>query len=243
MKTVELSVRMQALVNMVSKDSVVCDVGCDHGFVSIYLVQQKIAPKVLAMDIRSGPLERAKEHIAQYHLETYIETRLSDGLENLREGEVDCMVCAGMGGPLMQKILSQGRKKARCMQELILQPQSEISEFRRFLRQEGYQTIQENMIYEEGKYYPIIKVTPVGEGVIKTAESEKEQILWDAFGELLLKQGHPVLKEYLSFSMKHVENLLSHLKEQGTLRAEERMKELEEELFLLHKALLYKEIN
>ena len=107
MKTIELSARMQALVNMVSQGSVVCDVGCDHGWVSIYLVQKGIADKVYAMDVRTGPLERAKEHIGRYQLEESIETRLSDGLSNLTVGEADCMICAGMGGPLMMKILTE----------------------------------------------------------------------------------------------------------------------------------------
>lgn len=241
MKTVELSARMQALVDMVSKGRTVCDIGCDHGWVSIYLIQQGIAPKVFAMDVRTGPLERAKEHIRDYHLETYIEPRLSDGLSSLQVGEADCMVCAGMGGPLMMKILTEGREKARAMKELILQPQSEIGQFREFLRGEGYQTIQENMIYEDGKYYPMMKVVPVEPSAVITAVSEEEQALWDTFGELLLKEKNIVLKQYLEFSKKHVEELLQHLKAQGTMRAEGRVAELEKELCMLQKAWAYTE--
>ena len=213
MKTVELSARMQALVNMVSKDRIVCDIGCDHGWVSIYLVQQNIASKVFAMDVRTGPLKRAKEHIRDYHLETYIETRLSDGLAQLQVGEADCMVCAGMGGPLMMKILTEGREKAHAMKELILQPQSEIRQFREFLRREGYKAVAEDMILEDGKYYPMMKVIPsslhdVTNSVsVMEASNEEEQLLWDTFGELLLKEKHSVLKQYLEFSMKHVETL------------------------------------
>ncbi len=239
MKAVELSARMQALVNMVSKGRTVCDIGCDHGWVSICLVQQGISPRVFAMDVRTGPLERAKEHIRDYHLETYIEARLSDGLAGLQIGEADCMICAGMGGPLMMKILTEGRKKARAMKELILQPQSEIALFREFLRKEGYKTIREDMIYEEGKYYSMMKVAPVEHSEAAAATSAQEQTLWDAFGELLLKEKHPVLQQYLEFSVKHVGNLLRHLKEQGTARAVERIAELEKELLLLEKAQMY----
>ena len=241
MKTVELSARMQALVNMVTPGSIVCDVGCDHGWVSIYLVQQKIAPKVYAMDVRSGPLERAKEHIAEYQLDSYIETRLSDGLTNLQAGQADCMICAGMGGPLMRRILTEGRTKARAMKELILQPQSDWPLFRRFLREEGYQTIQENMIYEDGKYYPMVKVIPVNPAEVFVASTEEEQELWDSFGELLLKERNAVLKQYLNFSEKHVRELLRHLGTQGGTRAEERVVELEKELCILQKAKAYVE--
>lgn len=239
MKTVELSARMQALVDMVSKGRTVCDVGCDHGWVSIWLVQQGIAPRVLAMDVRTGPLERAKEHIRDYHLETYIETRLSDGLTQLQIGEADCMVCAGMGGPLMMKILTEGRKQAHAMKELILQPQSEVAQFREFLRKEGYRTIEENMVFEDGKYYPMMKVVPVENEEPVKAASEGEQILWDAFGEMLLRQKHPILRQYLEFSISHVQTLLQHLRAQGTSRAEGRIAELEQELELLYKAQNY----
>lgn len=245
MKSVELSARMRALVDMVPQDRIVCDVGCDHGWVSIWLVQQGISPKVFAMDVRTGPLERAKEHIRDYHLEAYIETRLSDGLTGLQVGEADCMVCAGMGGPLMVKILTEGYQQAQAMKELILQPQSDIRQFREYLRKEGYEIVQENMVFEEGKYYPMMKVVPgshcvIGDnGEVTKTVDEETQRLYDTFGGLLLKEKHPVLKQYLDFSVKHVEELLQHLKKQGTVRTGDRVAELKKELCLLHKAQEY----
>ena len=80
MAEVILSNRMQALTDMVTPGTVITDVGCDHGFVSVYLVQRGLSPRVIAMDVRSGPLERAREHIREYGLQDRIETRLSDGL-------------------------------------------------------------------------------------------------------------------------------------------------------------------
>lgn len=236
MKTVRLSARMQALADMVTKGRTVCDIGCDHGFVSIYLVQQEIAPKVYAMDVRSGPLERAKEHISQYCLQNYIETRLSDGLENIQIGEADCMLCAGMGGPLMMKILTEGREKAKSMRELILQPQSEIADFRRFLREEGYLIIEENMILEEGKYYPMMKAIPASNKV-SGAGSAEEQKLWDTYGEFLLKEKNAVLQQYLKHSAGYVETLIRNLKEHGA--DEQRITELETEAALVQMALKY----
>jgi tRNA (adenine22-N1)-methyltransferase len=236
MKTVELSARMQAFADMVSKGSIVCDVGCDHGWVSIYLIQQGIASKVYAMDVGIGPLERAKDHIQSYNLGNYIETRLSDGLAALQVGEADCMVCAGMGGPLMMRILSQGRDKAKAMKELILQPQSEIAQFRAFLRGEGYKIVKEDMILEDGKYYPMMKVIPGG---VASAEETAEQCIYDAYGELLLKAKHPVLQEYVNRSMEQAKALLQHLAKQETMRARERMEQIEKELTLLQAAKDY----
>lgn len=157
---VVLSARMEALARMVSRGGRVCDVGCDHGWVSIYLVQQGISPHVLAMDVRQGPLSRAQEHIRQQGLEAYIETRLSDGVTALETGEADTVICAGMGGRLMRRILEEGREKLAAMRELILQPQSEIAAFRAYLRRAGYVTVAEDMVYEDGKYYPMMKVAP-----------------------------------------------------------------------------------
>ena len=141
----------------------------------------------------------------------------------------------------MRKILREGHTKARAMKELILQPQSDWPFFRRFLREEGYQTIQENMIYEDGKYYPMVKVVPVDAAEVSVASTEEEQELWDVFGELLLKGKNTVLRQYLDFSEKHVENLLQHLRTQGGTRAEERVVELEKELCILQKAKAYVE--
>ena len=83
----ELSKRLRAVADMVSVGNRACDAGCDHGYVSIYLVQKKICPGVIAMDVNAGPLAQAKTHIEAYGLSEYIETRLSDGVTALSVGE------------------------------------------------------------------------------------------------------------------------------------------------------------
>lgn len=200
-KEVQLSARLKALAELISPGLMVCDVGCDHGFLDIYLIQKNIAPRVLAMDVRKGPLSKAAEHVKAYELGEYIETRLSDGLQSMQPKEAQVMVCAGMGARLMMQILVQNRKKAQEFQELILQPQSELPLFRKFLRQQGYLTILENMIEEDGKYYPMMKVKPTGSPIVCN------EPLYDLFGENLLKQKHPVLKQYL-LQQKNLVNLL-----------------------------------
>lgn len=160
MKPVTLSGRLQAVAAMVTDGSRVCDVGCDHGFVPIYLIEKGVSPAVLAMDVRSGPLNAAREHIAERGLETVIETRLSNGLHNYNIGEADTLICAGMGGRLMMTILSDDKTKTESFRELILQPQSEVEQFRAWLRNQGYRITEENMIEEDGKFYPMMRVEP-----------------------------------------------------------------------------------
>ena len=109
------------------------------------------------MDVRPGPLSRARENISRYGLEDYIETRLSDGLTKLEPGEGDTLVIAGMGGPLMERILNEGAKVREGFQELILQPQSDLPHFRHFLSEIGWEIVREEMIKEDGKFYPMMK--------------------------------------------------------------------------------------
>lgn len=249
---VVLSARMQALTDMVTPGNRVCDVGCDHGWVSIYLVQQGISPRVLAMDVRRGPLSRAQKHIRQRGLEAYIETRLSDGVTALQAGEADTVICAGMGGRLMQRILEEGRDKLVAARELILQPQSELRLFRAYLRRAGYLTLAENMVYEDGKYYPMMKVAAAPDRPSENAECRglqsveedsaqdtDQQAIQDCFGELLLAKRHPVLRQYLLALEQSCGQILTQLERGATdrERAALRCRELEEERRLVLLAL------
>lgn len=105
---IELSERMQAVSALVPKGHVAADIGCDHGFVSIDLVQRSICPHVYAADVRKGPLDRAKEHIAACGLKDKITAVLSDGLKEVPVcgSGADGFIAAGMGGKLIVSILT-----------------------------------------------------------------------------------------------------------------------------------------
>lgn len=227
-----LSARMQAVADMVTKGNRVCDVGCDHGYISIHLVQSKVSPSVLAMDVNKGPLLRAREHVADAGLEEYITLRLSDGLSAYERGEADTLICAGMGGRLMQRILAQYSSKTRDFKELILQPQSEISFFRGFLRNEGYSIVWEDMILEEDKFYPVIKAVSSKEGSFPY-----EQEICDRFGPILLQRRHPVLNEFLKREWQNSLKIRERLMQGwGSSRVNARMKELDGEMLYIKKA-------
>lgn len=249
-RQVVLSERLQMLAEMVTPGTSVADVGCDHGFLSIYLVQKGISPRVLAMDVRKGPLTAAQEHIASYGLNTYIETRLSDGMDKLESEEAETLVCAGMGGRLMERILRTHMEKTRSMRELILQPQSELKEFRTFLRREKFRILAEDAVYEEGKYYFAIKAAYAGEDAGTQSEGESRfgeqvsarpgqpdmQSIYDEYGELLLKCKHPVLQQYLRYRRETAERILEKLKAEHTAKAAERLLEVRQELTEIEKA-------
>lgn len=181
---------------LVTQGYTLADVGTDHGYIPIYLLQQKKIPAAIAMDINEGPLERAKKHIALYGLQAYIQTRLSDGVAALKPGEVEAVLIAGMGGGLVMHILKDGEKVCQSAKELILQSQSEIEHVREFLREKGYTILAEDMVYEDGKFYPMMKVQYQGEN--ENAQKASEVLkLSDLYGGLLLQNRHPVLKTFL----------------------------------------------
>ena len=153
----QLSERLSSVASMVTSGNCLADVGTDHGYVPIYLYERNIIPRAIAMDVNKGPLERARLHIAEYGYQNNIETRLSDGLAALKAGEADSVTIAGMGGPLIIRILSAYPEVTASLKELILQPQSEISEVRAWLCEQNYEIVEEHMVFEDGKYYSMSK--------------------------------------------------------------------------------------
>jgi len=217
----ELSKRLQAVANMVTPGMRLADIGTDHAYIPIYLIEQNVIPEAIAMDINKGPLERAKEHIREYGLEKRIRTRLSDGLKELKTGEVDTMIAAGMGGALVIHILEDKKEVARSLKELILQPQSEIGKVRPYLMENGYQIIEENMVLEDGKYYPIMKVVPDREEHIESYAPEELE-----YGKCLLRDENPVLRQFLEREIQISEEIIESLSSQQTERAKRRQEEM-----------------
>lgn len=205
---------MKAVAAMVTPGSVLADVGTDHGYIPISLVQRKRIPKAIAMDVNKGPLERATKHIAEFQLEEFIETRLSDGVKKLEVGEVDSILVAGMGGELVIHILTDGREVCRSAKELVLQPQSELEKVRQFLRENNYKIVDEDMVIEDGKYYPMMKVVPVElDDFWGNIPEEAIQACY-MYGPLLLKNGNPSLRKYLVKQHKQLEKILKELEKQ-----------------------------
>lgn len=245
----ELSKRLKALVSLAEKGNVAADIGCDHGYVSIWLVQNGIFSKVIAMDVKSGPLAAAAKNIGIYGVQNRVELRQSDGLAGISQGEADSIFCAGMGGALICRILLNDLEKVKVMSQIILQPQSEVHLVRRFLREHDFVITGEDMVKEDGKYYPMFRAVHK-----KADQPEYIQDTYDYYGMHLLKEKHPVLHEWLLHEKEVTEDICKGLeKEIGgsgesggrsstnplLQRQKDRLKELQEKQKRIETALAY----
>ena len=215
----QLSERLSSVASMVAAGNCLADVGTDHGYVPIYLYERNIIPRAIAMDVNKGPLERARLHIAEFGFENAIETRLSDGMAALKPGEVDSVTIAGMGGPLIIRILSAYPEVTASLKELILQPQSEISEVRSWLYENGYEIIEEHMVYEDGKYYPMFKA-------VYNSEAPKLNALELKFGRLEVLKETSVLRAFVERELKNKKMILEKLCAEDTEKSKARAEEM-----------------
>lgn len=234
----ELSKRMHAVASLVTTGNRIVDIGTDHAYIPIFLIQEQHISSAIAMDVNKGPLMRASEHIREYALEDRIEIRLSDGFRELRAGEADTAVIAGMGGNLVMRILKEHWNITCSLKECVLQPQSEIAKVRAFLLEEGFLFIEEDMVLDDEKYYPMMKVVPPSQK--RNAEVWTETEL--RFGKLLLEKQHPVLYQYLQREERMHRQILESLESKDGERIEQRKKELEEELLHIREGLEYYEV-
>ena len=229
---------------MVTPGKSAADIGTDHGYVPIRLVRDGISPRCLAMDINRGPLERAANHIRREGLTDKIPCRLSDGLAAYEKQECGCVIISGMGGELIISILERGREKLGDA-ELVLCPHTHVKDVRIYLRGIGYDIVREVMVYEDGKYYTVIKAAPASaaEGLAANAPVKGDTVgkeIYDLFGEYQIRHKDPVLIRYLADERNKYTDIRSGMAgsgmDAGDSRIEavdaylERIKEAEDEM-------------
>ena len=152
-----LSNRLLACCSFVHPGDRVADVGCDHGYLSIHLLQNGIASSAIASDVNEQPLQSAKHNAAKFGVQDKITFQLSDGVQNIPR-DFNCMVCAGMGADTMMSILDAAPWLKSEKYRLMLQCQSKRPELRKYLYQQGY-AIRRETLAQDGKFiYPIMEV-------------------------------------------------------------------------------------
>lgn len=205
-----LPYRLKRITELVPTADTIADIGCDHAYVSIELVRSGKVKRALACDINKGPLQSAAQNIAKEGLSQKIDTRLSDGLKEVKPHEADTVIIAGMGGLLMEKILT-GR--LHDFERFILSPQSDIEHFRHFLVDNGMEILSEDMIIDEKKYYTIMTAVS-GEsadcdrsdsGVTGAFYKNEEDFI---YGGLLLRDRNEILFRFLQKEKLRYESIL-----------------------------------
>ena len=199
-----LSKRLKCVADMVTENHIVADIGTDHGYVPIYLVKNKISKKAYAMDINKGPLEIAKKNINAEGVQDEITTILSDGMNELYSGMAETVIIAGMGGDLIIDILNRG-KNVKGIKELVLSPHKRVDLVRKYLMDNGWKIVDENMVIDNNKYYTVLKAVP-------GKEEKKYNSTEIMYGRILLDKKNPVLKQYLCKENKMYESVFEKVR-------------------------------
>lgn len=214
----KLSERLIAIANFVPNNSIVADIGTDHGYIPAYLIENKISKKVIGTDISKGSLDKIIEYIKELRFEDKIDTRLGDGLEVIKPYEVDTVIIAGMGGLLIRDILENHRKVSDSIIDFILQPMVAQKEVREYLIENNFEIIGEELVKEENKYYEIIH-----------ARKEKSLIEKEVYYEIspiLIQNKHPLLKEFVDNKIATANKILKEIEGLQTEKSKERHLEL-----------------
>ena len=153
----QLSKRLLACCQFVAPGDRVADVGCDHGYLSIYLLKNKIAASVIASDINKGPLQSAVANAQKYGVNENVRFFLSDGVRSIPR-EFDCMIVAGMGGDTMISILEAAPWLKNPQYRMILQCQSKTPMLRRYLSDKGWQIRSEKVVRDGRFLYTVMEV-------------------------------------------------------------------------------------
>ena len=232
---INISNRLKCVASLVNKGARVADIGTDHAYLPIYLVQNGISNKVYACDVRKEPLRRAQLHIDEYGLSDKITTQLCDGLKGINKGD-----------------------KLGYNTQLVLSAQSELRDFRAYLLEAGIDIKSEHILLEDGKYYFIFDCvynTPYEQHFNKnvvdaddiykndnqnnnekkiTAYTEEEL----RYGKYLLDNKSEVLYEYLNKELMSCNNIRDNLlnKEQS-VSVKNRIKAIDEDIAVINKAL------
>lgn len=186
METIKLSERLRCVASHVPKGTCLLDVGSDHAYLPIYLVQENIISRALAGEVVAGPYQSALDNVAHHQLQDQISVRLANGLAamDLSDG-VEVITICGMGGRLIAEILEAGQAKWQGIKRLILQPNNREDDLRKWLMTNGFRLVTEEIVSENGKYYEIL-VAEQGQVDLTVAEVR--------FGPYLMQEKSPVFQ-------------------------------------------------
>ena len=193
----KLTNRLLKIASLVNENKRLADIGTDHGYIPVYLLNEgKINFAILA-DINKGPLENARSEVKRNKLEDKVDLRLGSGIEVLKKGEVDEVIIAGMGGILISELLEA--------EKLILQPMQAQEELRRYLLNNGYEILNECLEKEDFRLYEIIEARYTGKNTTVDDEINYE------VSQKLIENKDELLAEFIDNKIKKYNNIIEKL--------------------------------
>ena len=198
----KLTDRLLKIASLVDNGKRIADIGTDHGYIPVYLLNQNKIQYAILGDVNKGPLENARKEVTRNKLQDKVDLRLGSGIEVLKENEVDEIIIAGMGGMLINNLLKANEKVAHTTEKLILQPMQAPEELRMFLYQNGYKILDEHLVREEHRLYEII--------VCKYEGLEPQEIdpIYYEIGLKLIENNDPLLNDFIENKIRINQNVL-----------------------------------
>lgn len=205
-----LSKRLSAIAQLVNNNSVVADIGSDHGLLPCFLLKEKIAKKAYAIDNKKGPLQASIENIKYYDLENKVEAVLADGLDDL-ENDVNSIVIAGMGFISIKNILESNVSKLNQLSQIIIQSNTETNLLRKWVMDNKYLICDEVIVKENYKDYFIIEFNP--------QKSKNYKINEYLVSEILLNKNDLLYIKYLSDRLEKLK-IISKFRDEKNINIE-----------------------
>ena len=219
----KLNDRLLSIASLVEENRKIIDVGCDHALLSIYLVQNNKPLKVIASDIKEGPLLHAKENIKKYKVENKIKAKLGNGIEPIEE-DINTIIISGMGGLNMIGILKYNPSKYKNVDTIILSPNSDCDKVRKEICKLGFYIDNEILVKDKNIIYPIIRFKRG-----KRKYSYKDYL----YGPILIENHDSLFIEYLQKEKATKEKLIKVMPRKYF----ERRWQLKKELKVINKIL------
>lgn len=234
----QLSDRLQAVSRHVPEGSKLADIGSDHAYLPVYLVEQRVISRAVAGEINEGPLQSAIEKIQSSGFSKQIQAKKGSGLTVLEgETDIDTVTIAGMGGPLIASILDDGKEYLTTIKRLILQPNVAADRIRQWLYKEGWNLINEEILEEDGHIYEILVAEPgTGDLPYSNNEIELKKEIW--LGPILMKEQHSAFQKKWKWEYKQLKRIEGSLnKAKNKDEVSERLREICQKLDWLKEVL------
>ncbi|MDB8791864.1 class I SAM-dependent methyltransferase [Romboutsia sp. 1001216sp1] len=201
----KLTDRLLKIASLVTKGKKIADIGTDHGYIPVHLLNEGNIDFAILADVNKGPLENARKEVRHNNLIDKVDLRLGSGIEVLKKGEVDEVIIAGMGGILISELLEANIEVAQSTEKFILQPMQAQKELRKYLLNNGYEILDEVLVREDFRIYEIIVAKYTGKNT-----NVEDEIFYEV-GNKLIENKDELLNEFIDKRIHTYTSILNKL--------------------------------